>query len=271
MKILQQTSTELTVGQKPPRLAWGLFLAIFLLIGLLFVFGILGSLNPTKLLCKQATEQRKNSEVGSFTGSVSCVIIKLDERGTEISKTPIFRLKEAKLETELVTGVDPANRSDQNERVILLTDRGKIPFKFSHYGGSEQLIISKINAFMSNPLKTSFEITDDAKSCKYLMVAIGSIIILYGFIGFSSIARIPPNVICKLDQESKRMTIKYSEEKVLQPSLEEIADIRVEEWENTYRVSFILISGESLPLTYVYSSSRKEKQQIADCIREFLG
>ncbi len=163
MKILQQTSTELTVGEKPPRFILGLFLASFLSIGLLFVFGILNSIN------------------------------------------------------------------------------------------------------------TTFEIADNYKGYRYLMLAIGSTIILYGFIGFSSIARIPPNVICRLDKESNRMTIKYSDEKVLQHSLEEIADIRVEEWEDTYRVSFILISSESLPLTYVYSSSRKEKQQIADCIREFLG
>jgi hypothetical protein len=67
------------------------------------------------------------------------------------------------------------------------------------------------------------------------------------------------------------MALEYSKTNVIQQTLNDIVDVLVEEWEDTYRVSIMLTSGESLPLTHVYSSGRNEKQRVASCIQEFLG
>ena len=67
------------------------------------------------------------------------------------------------------------------------------------------------------------------------------------------------------------MTLEYSKTNVIQQTLNDIVNVLVEEWENTYRVSVMLASSQSLPLTHIYSSGRNEKQRVASWIQEFLG
>lgn len=112
---------------------------------------------------------------------------------------------------------------------------------------------------------------DDSQGLPKLFLSIFfGLFFLFGVCGLFSIIKAPSELICVFNKTLNQMVLKYSQEDELQHSLDNIAGIKVENWENTYRVNLTLVSGESLPLTYVYSSEQKEKQQIAVCIQEFL-
>lgn len=271
MNILKQTPTELTIVKNHSLFFGGLAFASFVLVGLLFVLSVLGSINVEKLTCNRPTTQTSWSDVNSGLGSVTCRIKKLNWRGAELSQTLISELQGAKMESYTVTSSDDYDRTYSIYKVILITNTGEVPFDSSLYESIEQLMVSDINAFVSNAMENSFEIAADHRGSSYFLLIFASVFVLFGLLGVLSIARVPPDVACTFDKTLNRMTLKYSDTMVLQHSLDEIADVRVQEWEDSYRVNFILISGKSLPLTYNYSSGRKEKQQIAECIREFIS
>lgn len=272
IKVLKQTSTELTVGKKPPLFIFWLFLAGFVLVAMLFVLGALGSINVEKLICNRPiTTQTSLGHLGSGLSSATCKIVKVDWRGVEISQILIPELQEAKMQTYTVTYSDDPDRTYPKYKVILITNTDEIAFDFSPYKSIEQLMVSDINAFVSNSMETYFEIAADHRGSSYFILILAIVFVLFALLGVSSIARVPLDVACTFDKTLNRMTLKYSDTKVLQHSLNEIADVQVQEWEETYRVNLTLVSGKSLPLTYNYSSGRKEKQQLAECIREFLS
>jgi hypothetical protein len=101
-----------------------------------------------------------------------------------------------------------------------------------------------------------------------LVLAIGGVCAAVGLLLPFAIR---PQVICSFDANSGIMTLTHSaQHKTCQP-LAAIAAVQVEEWAETYRIKLILTSGVDLPLTCLYTSGQKEKQQIAEAIRCFLN
>ncbi|MBD2683043.1 MULTISPECIES: hypothetical protein [Nostoc] len=103
---------------------------------------------------------------------------------------------------------------------------------------------------------------------KRLFIAVGSVCIIAGlFMG----AMIRSSITCIFDKSSGNLTIEYSTTNIVHQPLAEIVNAVVEAWEDTYRVNLLLAFGKSLPLTFIYSSGHRDKQELVNRIRKFLG
>jgi hypothetical protein len=154
------------------------------------------------------------------------------------------------------------------DKLILLTKHGNISFSQSNYYTVQQWNISQINSFVHDSSVSSLKLKDGSYVFNYVVLGIGSTCI---FLGLLLEVTTPPNVICTFSKTLNSMTLEYSKTNVIQQTLNDIVNVLVEEWENTYRVSVMLASSQSLPLTHIYSSGRNEKQRVASWIQEFLG
>lgn len=103
---------------------------------------------------------------------------------------------------------------------------------------------------------------------KRLFLAVGSVCIIAGLLMG---VMIRSSITCTFDKTSSNLTIEYSPTNIVHQPLVEILDVVVETWEDTYRVNLLLAVGKTLPLTYIYSSGKRDKQKLVDHIRKFLG
>ncbi|QSJ14833.1 hypothetical protein JYQ62_23435 [Nostoc sp. UHCC 0702] len=103
---------------------------------------------------------------------------------------------------------------------------------------------------------------------KHLFLVIGSVCIIATlFIG----VMIRSSITCIFDKSIGNLTIEYSTTNIVSQPLTEIVNAVVEIWEDTYRVNLLLAFGKNLPLTFIYSSGYRDKQELVNRIRKFLG
>ncbi|MUG96416.1 hypothetical protein F7734_30345 [Scytonema sp. UIC 10036] len=103
---------------------------------------------------------------------------------------------------------------------------------------------------------------------KGILIAIGSVCVIASLLMKVMIC---PLITCTFDKTSGNLIIEYSATNIVHQPVAEIVDAFVEAWDDTYRVNLFLASNESLPLTYIYSSGQRDKQQLVKSIRRFLA
>jgi hypothetical protein len=140
------------------------------------------------------------------------------------------------------------------------------------------LIILKIKDFLAQPLEKNLVVKQDDTLKGY--AAIGGTLFLF-LVGLLIIAA-GSFINCNFDKESNNLTLSRYRwfgklgKAVFLYSLNEIVDIKVESSDSSeggmvHRVSLILISGETVPLSGCYSSGFEEKQQIVNMVKSFLA
>lgn len=273
LKMLEQTPNKLAF-RISITFFWGVgvFLAGIGLLSLLFTL----TLTPvTTLTCNRtAPSQLSPTTLQDTPASAMCELVGINWFGGEKSKTFISGLQGATAETKIKKDSD--GKTTSVYRVVLHTNGGNVPFieEYTAYDNeNRQTLIYQINAYVENSLQASLAVQEDDRLVGYTGFGIGFFFLLLSLL----VAAAFPVVTCILDKELNRMTIKrqkWLSEKVFEYPLSDILDVKVEyagddSW--MYRVTLIMVSGESLPLRYSYTSDFEEKQQIAIYIRRFLS
>jgi len=269
MKVVKRMPNTLSLGTRVPLMKRLIF-AIVAIVGLLFVLSSLSVANVTTLTCSRSTTPMATANLTDEPGRIVCALTKSNPPGEEKSKKLISGLEGAQIETHTYSARTNRGRAYKYDiyKLVLLTETGNISFSSSDYYTVQQWNTSQINSFVHDPSVSSLKLKNGSHVLSYVVLGIGSICI---FIGLLLEVKTPSNVVCTFSKTLNSMTLKYSKTNVIQQTLNDIVDVLVEEWEDTYRVSVMLVSSKSLPLTHVYSSGRNEKQQVASCIQEFLG
>lgn len=256
MKILEQTPTKLKLRQRPIWWLFGILFMVYVLYNCITGPGF--SMTELSTLTCQRIE----------SVSVSC----------ELVASNIFRLEDSRISLNQLQGakVKKVKIEDASSyQVLLLTSSGEIPFtSYPNIIGdyqAEAAIVSRINTYLNNPKETFLRVQEDHRWFNFIVWG------LLAFLFFLLLG-LPAVVTCTLDKTLNIMTIErrnFFSAKVHEHSLQEIADVQVEEYngseDTTYRISFLLTSGECIPLTKYYSSDWKNKHEWANYIRNFLN
>lgn len=256
MKILEQTPTKLKLRQRP---IWWLF-AILFIVHVLYSCITGSGLSMTEL--STLTCQRIELV------SVSCELVASNIFGLEDRRTLLNQLQGAKVEKVKIENAS-------SYQVVLLSSSSEIPFtSYPNIIGdyqAEAAIVLRINTYLNNPKETFLRVQEDHRWFNFIVWG------LLAFLFFLLIG-LPAVVTCTLDKTLNLLTIErrnFFSAKVHEHSLQEIADVQVEEHngseDTNYRISFVLTSGECIPLTKYYSSDWRNKQEWANYIRRFLN
>ena len=270
-KILDETKNRFFF-QIRPTFSWavGIF---FGAIGFLFILSTLISPPITILTCNHSFPE---SSVNQHYPS--CQLVAISWLGTEQNKTLIVKLQAALLEAQLDAN-DDSSLFDRYQ-VVLVTDVGNIPFIESYTYSSlpeyQHLltVVSQINSFVTKPLQDSLIVEKDEKDAGYICFAIGTFFSLITFL----ILAISPYITCSFEREFNKVTIERRNlfgKKTFEYKISDVVAVKVEEQSDiesaTYRLTLLLTSGEKVPLTYDFTSGWKEKQQIANQLKNFLA
>ncbi|MBD2567323.1 hypothetical protein [Anabaena lutea] len=282
IKVDEQTQDKLNFTIQPKFLRFiGLFIGQ---IAIICLYSSLIATPITQLNCDRVPENidipiiAKSTE--QKTSSVICKLVEFDWFSHEKSQKHISELIGANLEKQSETDSD--GKIYYKYRIQLITNTESFPFaqayrdRFSH----EQLksIISQINNFLAQPLEKKLLVQKDDRSLIYFLVEITVFFSLLALI----IIGAGLFISCNLNKEANSLILSSYRwfgifgKSFSQYSLNEIVNIKVEssdadEGGFTYRVILILESGESVPLSHVYSSGFEEKQQIVNIVKSFLS
>lgn len=272
-KILEQTKNRL-IFQIQPTFSWTIstFFSGIALIAILFSLTI----PPLTILkCTHSYPQISAHQPRFYT---NCELVAINWLGREQNKTLIPELRAALLEAKL-DGDNSSSLFDRY-RVLVVSEQGNIPLTESYISSFEPeyqyflTVVSQINSFIEKSLEDSLTIELEERLLGYTGFAIGS---FFGLLALLIVA-IAPYIICSFDQEFNLVTIERRNlfgKKRIEYKTSDIIAVKVEgqsdEESASYRLNIILTSGEKLPLTYVFTSGWKEKQQIAARLQNFLG
>lgn len=274
--LFEETQTKLTftISPKFSKLI-GIFLGVIGLFFLLFSWII----TPiVQLTCTHYIPETSFTDTGYNVTSNVCELVEVDWFGSEKSKKVVSGLQRSELETK--TDTDSNGKISYRYQVLLLTDTGSLPFRSFDYSEYEskkiQSVLSSINTFLANASEQPLEFQEDDSLQGYTSVAIS---LFLEFLALLIIA-LGSSITCTLDKEFNTMTLsRYRgfamlEKTVCQHSLSEIVDVKLESLDAdqgwVYRIVFVLVSGEIVPFTHVYSSGFQYKQQIAKILKKFL-
>lgn len=253
MKILEYTSTKLTIQQNAPARHWIIGM-IFILIGLVAIAG------PEQLTTFKC--DRLNMKQGS------CELVQSSLIASDVKTFSLESIQEAKLETN-------PNSQEQASRLILVTKTEQIPI-ISEYSSNfehQRNIMQQINNFLVTSTQPSLEIVEDSRIFSYLF---GSLFIIAGLVGSGLMTQ---QCTCNFDKTVGAVTLtkkgllwKRSQKR----TTSEILGLQVEtnkkqSDKNKYRLSLVLNSGQKLNLGSNYELSRLETQKLIDCITTFLN
>ena len=252
-------------------------------LGIICLYFTLIATPLTQLNCERYTQ---NIPVSSISKSIEqdmspviCQLVEFNWFGHEKSQKRISGLLGATLEKQ--SKIDNGKTSYKYQ-VRLLTSTESIPFTQVAYSSKysyKQLesIISSTNKFLTQPLEKNLALKQDDSLIGYLGVGIT---IFFSLLALLIIAA-GSFISCNFDKELNIMTLSRYRwfgrfgKTVFQYSLNEIVDVKVEQSTTNeddwfYRVTLVLESGESLPLTRAYTSGFEDKQQIVNIIKAFL-
>lgn len=282
IKIYEQTQNKLNFTMQPKL---SRFLGLFIgQIGVIFLCATFTIIPVTQLNCDRVLQNLHSSSVSADieqkASSVICQLIEFDFLGHQKSQKQISGLIGVYLDKQ--TKTDKNGKKSYAYQVLLLTNRESIPFTrvtYSDYFQEKaEYIILRIKRFLAEPLENNLIVKQDDR------LAVDAAIILSLFCFLLSLLLIAAGsfINCNFDKESNVLTLSRYRwfgklgKAVFQYSLNEIVDIKVESSDSdeggfVYRVTLILASGESVPLSSVYSSGFEEKQQIVNLMKTFLA
>ncbi|MDZ8085749.1 MAG: hypothetical protein RMY16_09170 [Nostoc sp. DedQUE12b] len=280
LKISEQTSTKLIFIIRPKVfLGLGIF---FSQLFVLFLFASIVFTPITQLVCNRYPNNISTSNIdlsaGQNTLTVMCKLTKNNWLGREQSQTLVSELLEAKLETQIDTD---GQAKYYKYNILLLNDRDSFPFSRAGYPKLNleklQLIVSRINNFLKNPIENNLAVILDETFTGYISVMItvfcGILALLVASLGLF--------ITCNFDKETN--TVKLSRYRwfgtlgktVFQYYLNEITDIKLERIDTSideyfFRVILVLESGDNLPLTPNYTSNYINGDSIVKLTKDFL-
>ncbi|MBD2613008.1 MAG: hypothetical protein RMY62_016605 [Nostoc sp. ZfuVER08] len=278
LKIHEQTQNKLNFTIQPK---WYRFVGVFIgQVGIIYLFAIFVIIPVTQLNCDRVAQNLETSSIEQKPLTVICQLKEFDFVDRQKSQKQIDGLIGTSLEKQ--TKTDKEGKIRYEYQVQLLTNKESIPFRriaYSDYSSEEaEFIILKIKNFLAQPLE------------KTLVVKQDDTIILYGAIGITLfwfllgllIIAAGSFINCNFDKESNSFTFSRYRwfgilgKAVFLYSLNEIVDIKVESSDSSeggmvHRVSLMLASGETVPLSGCYSSGFEEKQEIVKMIKSFLA
>jgi hypothetical protein len=253
MKILEYTSTKLTIQQNAPARHW-IIGVIFILVGLVAIAG------PEQLTTFKC--DRLNMKQGS------CELVHSSLIKSDVKTFSLESIQEAKLETN-------PNSQEQASRLILVTKTEQIPIISEYSSNFERQTnaMQQINNFLITSTQPSLEIVEDSRIFSYFF---GSLFIIAGLVGSGLMTQ---QCTCNFDKTVGAITLtrkgllwKRSQKR----TTSEIFGLHVEtnkkqSDKKKYRLSLVLNSGQKLNLGQQYELSRLETQKLIDCITTFLN
>ncbi|MFN6564112.1 MAG: hypothetical protein RMY28_030560 [Nostoc sp. ChiSLP01] len=278
IKIDEQTQNKLnfTIQAKLLRFI-GLFIGQ---IGIICLYSIFTIIPVTQLSCERVLQNLQASSIEQNSSTIICQLREFDFFGHQKNQKQVSGLIGTRLEKQ--TQTDKEGKIFYKYRVQFLTNTESIPFTrigYSDYFLEEaKLIILKIKNFLAEPLEKSLVVTQDDTAGVY--AAIGGTLFFF-LVGLLIIAA-GSFINCNFDKESNSFTLSRYRwfgklgKAVFLYSLNEIVDIKVESSDSSeggmvHRVSLMLASGETVPLSGCYSSGFEEKQEIVKMIKSFLA
>lgn len=282
IKIHEQTQNKLNFTIQPKLLRFlGLF---FGQIGVIFFCATFTIIPVTQLNCDRVPQNLHTSsistDIGQKASSVICQLMEFDFLGHQKSQKQVSGLIGVRLDKQ--TKTDKDGKITYKYQVMLLTNTDSVPFRrktYSHYFQEKaEYIILTIKRFLAEPLERNLIVKQD----DILTFYTASGLTLFWFLLSLLLIAASSFINCNLDKESNILTLSHYRwfgklgKTVFQYSLNEIVDIKVESSDSdeggfVYRVTLMLASGESVPLSSVYSSGFEEKQQIVKMIKTFLA
>lgn len=252
MKIMQQTSTHLTL-KKMPYLGW-LLGGIFILAG---VGGgvLLGS--KTSLECDR-------------TPPSQCQLSHRYAWGDRTQQFAIESLREAV--------VDERRDSDGDRTYQVVLELQNESLDLTPYSSSgaqrHRNYAEQINRFLANPSQTTLEINDDARIWGLLLVipfaSVGSLLLL-----------LSPQVICDIDKYrgtlilQRRGLLGRADRTVAIRDIVGVQLQRSASGRNSSRIALLLKSGEAVPFSRAYTNGVTDgvadKRQVVELLQTFLG
>ena len=189
------------------------------------------------------------------------------------TQIPVSNLKSARVSTSI-------KHSIKTYQILIVTSSGEITFN-PHQGyklKQAQAITSAINAFVENRLKTSLSIESNYKwfsiagliTVSVIAVSFLCIMLLCLLQGVDT--WVFEKNIDGLTLKQKRLLGNKCTQHLQQGEIEDITVEESEDWngDNIYRLSILLASGVSIPLSQVYSSGWEHKQEIRRSINIFI-
>lgn len=281
IKIHEQTQKKLNFTIQPKLLR---FLVLFIgQIGVIFLCATFKIIPVTQLNCDRVLQNVHTSSISTDieqkASSVICQLIEFDFLGHQKSQKQISGLIGTRLEKQKKTDKD--GKITYKYQVMLLTNTDIVPFRRETYSDyfqeKAEYIILTIKRFLAEPLERNLIVKQDDTLTVYTAIVIS----LFWFLLSLLLIAAGSFINCNFDKESNSLTLSRYRwfgklgKAVFQYSLNEIVDIKVESSDSedgfVYRVVFMLASGESVPLSGVYSSGFEEKQQIVKMIKNFLA
>ncbi|MBD2461624.1 hypothetical protein H6G89_11235 [Oscillatoria sp. FACHB-1407] len=145
MKILEHTSTRLTLQRHPTGMSW-------FLLGILWLFG--GSFSGIGVLIAQAVSVRSLMCQRVEATQVNCELTEGNVFNAPVNTTAIAALQEATVATDPL-GEAPAYS------VILYSQTKELEFSNSNDRGSQEAIARQLNEFIQNAAETRINLQDD--------------------------------------------------------------------------------------------------------------
>ncbi|MEH2283083.1 MAG: hypothetical protein V7K90_17430 [Nostoc sp.] len=276
LKIHEQTQNKLNFTIQPKLLRFiGLFIGQAVIVYLYATFLII---TVTQLHCDRISQNLQASSIEQKSSTIICQLREFDFLGHQKSQKQITGLIGTRLEKQ--TKTDKNGKIIYEYQVQLLTNTESFPFRratYSDYFSEEaDLIILSIKDFLAQSLEKKLVVKQDDRLYGYVLIVITIFWFLLGLL----IIAVGSFINCNFDKESNSLSIsrykwfgKFGKEVFLY-SLNEIVDIKVESSNSedgfVYRVTLMLASGETVPLSGCYSSGFQEKQEIVKIIKNFL-
>lgn len=278
----ENTPNKLNFTIQPKLLRFiGLFIGQ---LGVICIYFTLIATPITQLSCNDYTQNisalSTDKNIKQQISPVICQLVEFDWLGHQKSQKQINGLLGATLGKQSKTNSN--GKTSYRYQVQLLTNTESIPFTRVAYGDKysynklESIILS-INNFLTQPFGKELMLNQDDRLIGYLGVGMT---IFFSLLALLIIAA-GSFINCNFDKETNSFILsryrwfgKFGKI-VFQYSLNEIVNVEVEQSTTSeddwvYRVTLVLESGDSLPLTRVYTSGFEEKQQIVNIIKTFL-
>lgn len=253
MKILEYTSTKLTIQQNRPVRHWIIGM-IFMIVGLI---AILGPEQLTIFTCDRVTPNQGSCQL------VHSSLIFSDE-----ITIPLENLQAAKIQVNQSYG-------NESSRIVLVTKNGQIPLTKDDSSNLDQQYMreTQINNFLQNSNQKYLNIQHDDRFFRYIF---GGLFCLVGFLGSGVITQ---EFTCNFDKSVGCLTLikkGFLWTRRVKKPISDIIGLQVDkpqkrQEKKNYRINLVLMSGKLIGLASANESNREETKRLIYCITTFLN
>lgn len=294
MDVLEQTSIRLSFQDRTVLSYWRV--ACLYTLGTAVVFGILAApftsfglrsiwLVLTHEQMATLTCDRTDSPPGR------CQLVRSRFVGREVITFPLRDLQNATVQSKSRFLNRQAGRVTYY-RVLLNTQTGSIRLTVDNLSNraEQQTLATQINTFINSPAKPFLKVQQKGSTLDWFVILV--------FVPLSLMPILVPLVImfpvslyllrstiCTLDKALGTITVEHQglktfgnkelfDSKIIQHSIEEIAEVQVEAFpgnERYWNLVAVLKTGKRLPLIWMATPGKEQKQAMANRIRRFLN